>query len=100
MCEEGTWLLAVTSSETTTSVFNLTDENNNFSISTPGYWSSRGGAETIYKLQIFFELRNRNHMELHVEEVRKRENKKIRDEEYKLSDLDTRKNEIIQLLKT
>ena len=32
--EEGKWLLAVTSFEPTNSVFNIIDENNNFSIST------------------------------------------------------------------
>ena len=49
--EEGIWLLAVTSFEATNSVFNITDENDSFSITTPGHLSSRGGAETIYKLQ-------------------------------------------------
>ena len=48
--EEGKWLLAVTSFETTNSVFNITDKNNSFSITTPGYWSSRNGAQTIHKL--------------------------------------------------
>ena len=35
--EEGKWLLAVTSFETTNSVFIITVENNSFSISMPGY---------------------------------------------------------------
>ena len=48
--EEGKWLLAVTSFEATNSVFNIKDENNTFSISTPGNWSSRGAAETTHKL--------------------------------------------------
>ena len=49
--EEGKWLLAVISFEANNSVFNITDENNSFSITTPSLWSSKGGAETINKLQ-------------------------------------------------
>ena len=37
------WLLAVTSFECTNSVFNITDENNSFSISIPGNWNSGDG---------------------------------------------------------
>ena len=48
--EERKWLLAVTPFEVTNSVYN-THENNTYSISTPGHWSSRAGAETINKLQ-------------------------------------------------
>ena len=44
-------MLAVTSFETANSVFNITDENNSFAITTPRYWYSRGSAETIQKLQ-------------------------------------------------
>ena len=40
LVEERKWLLAVTSLEATNSLFNLTDENNFFSISTPRHWSS------------------------------------------------------------
>ena len=35
--EEGKWLLAVSSFEATNSVFNITNENNTFSITTPGH---------------------------------------------------------------
>ena len=50
--EEGKRLLAVTSSEATNSVvFNITDENNSFSFSTPRHWSSRGSEETFTRLQ-------------------------------------------------
>ena len=38
LIEEGKWLLAITSLETTNFVFNISDENKSFSISTPGYW--------------------------------------------------------------
>ena len=40
LVEEGKWLLALTSFETTNSVLNITNENNSFSITTPGHWSS------------------------------------------------------------
>ena len=52
--QEDKWLLTVSGFKTTNFVFNITDENKSFSSSTPGYWSSRGGAETFEKLQIFF----------------------------------------------
>ena len=48
--EEREWLLAVTSFEATNSVFNITDENNSFSISTISYWTPEGGEELINKL--------------------------------------------------
>ena len=45
LIEEGKWLLAVTSFEATNSVFNITSENNGFSISIPGDWNSGDGEE-------------------------------------------------------
>ena len=55
---------------------------------------------TIHKLQKLLELRSQNDVELHVEEVKKIGNQiKTGDNEYKLSDLGTRKNEIIEELK-
>ena len=38
LSEDLKWLLAVTSFETTNSVFNVADENNSFSISILGHW--------------------------------------------------------------
>ena len=38
--EESKWLKTKTFFEATSSVFNITDENNSFSISTPGHWNS------------------------------------------------------------
>jgi len=38
LLEEGKWLLPVTSFECTNSVFNITNDNNSFSISIPSYW--------------------------------------------------------------
>ena len=92
--------MAVTSSETTNSVFNITDENKSFSITTPGYWCSRGGAGTIQKIQLLAELRSQNDVDLHVEELGKRVNQvKTGEREYKLLDLDTHKNKIYEELK-
>ena len=74
------------------------DENNSFSITIPGLWSSRDGAETINRLQKLLTLRSEKDIELHVEEVRKRGNQIIIEERgYKFSG--TRKNEIIEDLK-
>ena len=50
--EEGEWLSRVTSFEATNSVFNSTDENNSFSISTPSYWILQEGEELITKLKM------------------------------------------------
>ena len=46
LVEEGKWLLRVTSLECTNSVFNITHENNSFSITVPGHWDSKS-AEKI-----------------------------------------------------
>ena len=97
LLEEGKWLLAVSSLECTNSVFNITNENNSFSIIIPGHYQNKSDEKTIDDLNKLLELKS---LELHVEEVRKRGNKiKIGDHEYKLSDLDHRKNEILGELK-
>ena len=41
LSDEGKRLLAVTSFETTNSVFNLTDKKTKFSITIPGHWNSK-----------------------------------------------------------
>ena len=74
LSEKGKCLLAVTSFEPTNPVFEINDENNSFSDTTPGYWSSRGGAEIINKLQELLEMRHNSDVELHVEDFRKRGN--------------------------
>ena len=95
--EEGKWLLRVTSFGALNSVFKMTDENNSFSITTPGQWSSGGVAETINKLQKFLEFRSQNDIKLHVGEVRKRGNQTEKgDKECDLSDLYTHKTEVIK----
>ena len=97
LVEEGKWLLAVSSFECTNSVFNITDENNSFSIIIPGHYQNESDEKTINDLNKLLELKS---LELHVDEVKKRGNKiKIAANEYKLSDFDTQKNEIIEELK-
>ena len=97
LLEEDKWLLAVSSFECTNSVFNITNENNSFSIIIPGHYQNESDDITINKLNKLLELKS---LELHVEEVKKHGNKiKIADKEYKLSDFDTQKYEIIEELK-
>ena len=97
LVEEGKWLLSVSSFECTNSVFNITNENNSFSIIIPGHYQNKSDEKTIDELNEFLELKS---LELHVEEVKKRGNKiKIEDKEFKLSDSDDQKNVIIEELK-
>ena len=97
LVEEDKWLLAVSSFECTNSVFNITDENNSFSIIIPAHWETEFAEKIIDEVNRLFELRS---LELHVNEVRKRGNTiKIGDKEYKLSDFDNQKHEIIEELK-
>ena len=74
MVEEGKWLLAVSSFECTNSVFNITNENNSFSIIIPGHWETESAEKTIDELNKLLELRSQNGIELHVEQVKKRYN--------------------------
>ena len=95
--EEGKWLLGVSSFECTNSVFNITNENNSFSIIIPGHYKTEFAEKVINDLNKLLELKS---LELHVEEVRKRGDIiKIGDKEYKLSDFDNQKYEIIEELK-
>ena len=97
LVEEGKWLLAVSSFECTNSVFNITNENNSFSIIIPGHYQNESDEKTIDNLNKLLELKS---LELHVEEVKKRGNKlKLGDNEYKLSDFDNQKYKILQELK-
>ena len=97
LVEEDKWVLAVSSFECTNSVFNITNENNSFSIIIPGHYQNESDEKTINDLNKLLELKS---LELHVEEVKKRGNKiKIGDNEYKLSDFDIQKYEILQELK-
>ena len=100
LADDGKWLLAVMRFEASNSVFIVTDENNTPSNSTPSHWNSEDGDELINKVNKLLELRSENDIELHVEEVRKKESHiKIGDKLYIVSDLDTRKIETIEELK-
>ena len=95
--EEGKWLLAVSSLQCTNSVFNITNENNSFSIIIPGHYQNKSDEKTIDDLNKLLELKS---LELHVKEVEKRGTKiKIGDNENKFSDFDKQKNEILEELK-
>ena len=97
LIEEDKWLLAVSSFECTNSVFNITNDNNSFSIIIQGHWETEFAEKTIDEVNRLLDLRS---VELHVNEVRKRGNKiKIGDKEYKLSDFDNQKYEILEELK-
>ena len=86
---EGTWLLGLFSLQCTNSVFNITKENNSFSIFIPGHYQTEFAEEMIIDLNKLLELKS---LELHVGEVTKRGDKiKIGDDEYKLSDFDSQK---------
>ena len=79
------------------SVFNITSENNSFSVIVPGHWQTKADEKTIDELNKLLKFRS---FELHVKKVRKRGNEiKTGDNEYKLSDFDTQKNEILEELK-
>ena len=87
----------MSSFECTNSVLNVTDDNNSFSIIIPGHYQNKTNKKTIDNLNKLLELKS---LEIHVEEVKKRGNKiKIADKEYKLSDFDNQKYEILQGLK-
>ena len=71
-----------------------------FSITIPGQWGSKSGEQTIDELNKLLELRSQEGIELHVKEVKERENRpKIGDNENELSDLILKKNEIFEELK-
>ena len=97
LVEEDKWLLAFSSFECTNSVFNITDDNNSFSIIIPGHYETELAEKIIDELNRLLELRT---LKLNVNEVRKRGNIiKIGDKEYQLSDFDNQKYEIIEELK-
>ena len=72
LLEEGKWLLAVSLFECTNSVFNITNENNSFSIIIPGHYETESAQKPIDELNNLLELRSQNGNELHVEQVRKK----------------------------
>ena len=97
LSEGGKWLMAVSLFDCTNPVFNITNDNNAFSIIIPGHYQNKFDEKTIDDLNKLLELKS---LELHVDEVRKRGKKiKIGDKEYQLSDFDTQKNQIMEELK-
>ena len=90
-------LLAVTFFEVTNSVFNITDENNSFSITIPCHWDSKSAEKTIDELNKLLKLRTQNGIDLNVEQVRKKGLILLND--YSLSSLGTFKEEILEELK-
>ena len=97
LVEEGKWLMAVSLFDCTNSVFNITNENNSFSIIVPGHWENEFSEKVVDEVNRLLELRS---LESHVDEVRKRGNTiKIGDKEYNLSDFDNQKYEIIKEIK-
>ena len=97
LVEEGRWLMAVSLFDCTNSVYNITNENNSFSIIIPGHYQNEFAEKTIDELNKLLELKS---LELNVKEFRKRGNKtKIGANECKLSDFDTQKHEILEELK-
>ena len=97
LLEEGKWLLVVSLFECTNSVFNITNENNSFSIIIPGHYETESAQKTIDELNNLLELRSQNGIELHVEQVRKKGLILIND--YALSSLGMFKDEILEELK-
>ena len=97
LIEEDKWVMAVSLLDCTNSVFNITNENNSFSIIIPGHYKTEFAEKVINDLNDLYELKS---LEIHVEAVRKRGNIiKRADKEYKLSDLDNQKNEILEELR-
>ena len=72
LIEKGEWLMAVSLFDFTNSVFNITDENNSFSINIPGHSQNKSDEITIERLNTLLERRSENGIELHVEEVKYR----------------------------
>ena len=69
LVEEGKWLEAVSSFECTNSIFNITNENNSFSMIIPGHYQNKSDEKTIDDLNELLEPKS---LELHVEKVRKK----------------------------
>ena len=64
--------MAVSLFDCTNSVYNITNENNSFSIIIQGHYQTESAENTIDELNKLLELKS---LELHVAEVRKRGNK-------------------------
>ena len=58
LVEEGKWFLDVSSLECTISVFNITNENNSFSIIITGHYQSEFAEKNIDELNKLLELKS------------------------------------------
>ena len=96
LIKEEKWLLAVTSFDTMNSIFKITNEDNSFSVSIPGYWNSEEGEELFNELLKLLELRSENDIELQVRDVEKRGTRlEIESGGYNLASFDHFKSEIL-----
>ena len=59
LVEEKKCMIGVTRFQATNSVFIITDKNNSFSTTVPGYWTSRGGSEKFTELRELLQLREK-----------------------------------------
>ena len=97
LVEEGKCLLAVSLTDCTNSVFNITNENNSFSIIISGHCENKSAEKAIDEINKLLELKP---FELHVKEVIERGHQIIiGDKVYNLSGFDTFKEEILEELK-
>ena len=69
LVEESKWLMVLSLFDCTNSVYNITNENNSFSIIIPVHYETESAEKIINDLNKLIELRS---LELHVKEVRKR----------------------------
>ena len=88
LVEGGNCFLGLSSLECKIFVFNIFNANKSFSIIKQCHYQTELAEKTFDDLKKLLDLRSR---EIHVKEVRKRGNKKIGDNEYKLSLFDTQK---------
>ena len=54
------------------SVFNITNENNSFSITIPGHWPNKSDEMANNEPNRLLEVRSQNDNNLHVEQIRKK----------------------------
>ena len=86
--------------ECASSVFLKTNENNSFSISTPGHRNSEDGEELITMLNRLLELRSKKDIELHLKEIEKRGTQiEVENRDYNLAAFDHLKSQILVGLK-
>ena len=63
LVDEGKRLLTVSFFECTNSVFNITNENNSFSVTILGHWLTKSAEKTIDELNKLLELKSQNGIE-------------------------------------